>query len=1818
MTEMSLSETLEEEIKNFRTTVHESICSFGGNELGACNMNLADLDLTDDIESQRTAFLRQFTDYVPIKEARTHWKNILQKFEKKFEPTWSKQDHLAQFFNHEIDITKWILKTVTERISTPDLTTKYRSQLRQFQFSATEHLSHCEQALMYLSNAHEQLEPPLHYLKTALNHKYFQKISSFRTKCLTRTFRLFPLIRRKEILSITGNRLVDDLMEKWSPLPEVIRTYPELVTELERLANVLHIEFDIESHDGQKFTYLCEKQFFQMIGEPLGAIGTDVCSLVSDDPSIEERIEACFMESVVTNDIVKQTFENLIHPDPKCIASSLKTAGYSSAMIKELTRDKLLAYYRLILVRNVKLLMSIVESLKQQQDLKNKIDKENTAGDVLSQQFGMMRKHLLAVATIAVQENPRVNIERMFELLLTKEDEFQRAKLNVMGAFATILSNCHGKYDLKCFLSYAQMRPNLHEAIHPTFIAPFDLAIDQLKMISICMQSMITLEQLQTRSLGRLFGVNFPWFKFPGEGSDYRFDANCLGMSIFEVFPDFERLLVFLNESEEVSMEIMQSMAMRRFRYGGYVRFAVWKVLSDEIRKSLVLIDPQSYHFNIDPDVHVTNLMNSMLLNDMSYMNHNLKDNRTALKVLEFAELAWKLRQQMISIDLLLPIYHTQNQENGTQELSEYTKKLSFVEHKTNLDEIGANWKKDQLQTMVIEQNCFKLVLMIATRFNNFKSDALFINSFFEINSDTTVFQLTKSAVSEHVRQKYLRKAADALFYETVIFKSSDYSALFCGLDNIHAQWTDTARLSEMFIPFEIRSELAVLSCVERCFLKHYVATDVFVLSDGSSGSLIDNNDKISHFFVGKMSESLAIVRSRDVLKDLLEFVAVRLLLLHYVRLDSYLSHGKLKFFDSIYKEEMVWNATLFAKINSDLIRLNDSANLPCALSVFKDNLRVCSARNETVICDFIVAACDEGSRVSPEPLKKYWLSIKRELVGHSRYISTYAHIPKYLNQFFFMLDDTYKSELLNQLSLLELKVGEALLSQQSDNVISQSAEFSTKMLVTTYMKLAFYQILAGESPLSLTMEKAVLNVNNDILTKMRKRFETEISLGALLFLTGSERSAQVEIVVNKGMFQKLVDTMGEYWQREKEREMMQLIETRSQNLAQVFHAPNSQFKPDCYQKRRARGAKLPLLIVPKEADQQFLSEVTFIRTRCCTIAYESIKSVSKKDDQTVTIPVSELMNKLHQLNVLLYEYEPASRKRMTRIWGGCLEVNIKKWQMLCDQDMEANMFVKVYLQRYERMLMFGLVMRRRNDFLKLAALRDTESQIQHEHERFEKEVSAKIRAEFDLLVHDLGVEIKKAQAKFVYNHQLYCDAAKKAIGTVLNDEERIKNCMLAPVEPVKPEPEPEPLEPFPKPVTEPKTAPGSIPKSARRSMITQCASLLPEEMQLAVSKKKKRRIRIRRVESLSERVRLPNASVTRRRQSTFTGTGQTSISSSSSTKSIFDMTCKERQMMNQPKVRVRQVKVKTKEEEEKDAITKRVEESIKEVIAQNSQPQEENREPKDVIARMDKLRKEIAELDVVRKKLRIATTLSGLAVRRLYTREIAKAADDRKNLSACLWNGRRAFEEEMRELETDLHDAFQQVSKLELETETLTSELDEARKETTKLMHWKEVCLKTCDNLQKQLSKLEHVGDVNVTRLLQRISAGQDELARLTEETDELEEEITYEVREPQMEVDRARRLVARARINQMEAEKRMKRANQDFQEASQAANRIEHMMNENDRLTRENVILKNKIEGFEAQIAEMKPSQLERLYKVLGEGRKFDITPRKRFVLP
>jgi len=78
---------------------------------------------------------------------------------------------------------------------------------------------------------------------------------------LQATLKALPQVRRREIAGLAFGRLVEDVEGLRSPWPEHPASEAQLNAELARLAEALHVDCDLNSHDGHRFHYLCDKLF---------------------------------------------------------------------------------------------------------------------------------------------------------------------------------------------------------------------------------------------------------------------------------------------------------------------------------------------------------------------------------------------------------------------------------------------------------------------------------------------------------------------------------------------------------------------------------------------------------------------------------------------------------------------------------------------------------------------------------------------------------------------------------------------------------------------------------------------------------------------------------------------------------------------------------------------------------------------------------------------------------------------------------------------------------------------------------------------------------------------------------------------------------------------------------------------------------------------------------------------------------------------------------------------------------------------------------------------------------------------------------------------------------------------------------------------------------------------------------------------------------------------------------------------------------------------------------------------------------------------
>jgi hypothetical protein len=152
----------------------------------------------------------------------------------------------------------FLSRIVLERISDP-ATMAHIDEFHLFQLEITTQIEQCEYALRHLKMT--ACSPPVEYLILALKSQVSFELKTFRIGILLRLFRLFSVVRRKELIEIAGGRLAEDITAASGSLPTAVRTPEKLLSELERFPKATNVEFDIETDDGKHFTFSCGKLY---------------------------------------------------------------------------------------------------------------------------------------------------------------------------------------------------------------------------------------------------------------------------------------------------------------------------------------------------------------------------------------------------------------------------------------------------------------------------------------------------------------------------------------------------------------------------------------------------------------------------------------------------------------------------------------------------------------------------------------------------------------------------------------------------------------------------------------------------------------------------------------------------------------------------------------------------------------------------------------------------------------------------------------------------------------------------------------------------------------------------------------------------------------------------------------------------------------------------------------------------------------------------------------------------------------------------------------------------------------------------------------------------------------------------------------------------------------------------------------------------------------------------------------------------------------------------------------------------------------------
>ncbi|KAK8889420.1 hypothetical protein M9Y10_034166 [Tritrichomonas musculus] len=1943
--------------KEHQENIRAKLTKFTSNEISFFNAPFPKFfDFNDEMNQNRSHFLDQFNNYSPCFEPKLFSDRIRYKFSKEF----SSQDKscLINFLQTQIDHIKWRNKVIYDRISKPETYPLFSNYYPIYLDSTSKYSEECMLAIQSL-----QSEFPNYYcIKSIIKYDFFHHYCHFQIDNLLYTFKKFSLVRREEILSIVKESLVKDLIFDLNPasIPTIINQTDDLIDELKRLSSLLDIEFDIYAQDGQHFSYSCEKLYYKTANQTISFDYTKSVMPNIEYPSFLDRLNDDFIKNTPIDESISFSFDNLVKPSENGIDTIIKK--FSNPMIKELTRDKVTSFIRLQFCRNKIVLHSIVESIKSIEKVSKEILKEELP-NFFNEHFSIFRKIALVVSS-SVKSNSnvsKIDNDSLLEIVLDLYDQFYKYKVKVLNALREININSEEINISSIAKRFIEFRPDLIAGNHKSCIQPFQLSVNILKKIGAAIQSLINLQIFTFNEFYSLYGNYFPWFVFPKSGKKFQLNNESFPFSIFEVFPFLKKVVDFLHVSREVVLEVTESFPVRSTRYKPYFEYAIWSQLLNEMDNFIMNLTPESYAFNMKVTEKVSSTMTSPYLNDLDFILKVIDDYKGKNKLkfgVNFRNmilLGWKLQSFLIKSDICMKTYQTQLlklENNNTQQIIDF----SYGDYEFSA--ISQDWNSNELEKITAAQHRYQIALEVAVRFNNYHLDIDTIQRTLEMSQYETSLQ-PKAKIGQINRRKCIQLLPSLLFYEPNLIDEKLYSPTFCYITAARS-FTDANYVISIYMPYCIRSEITFINILERCFLHNYSDYDIFYTSTNPRDTFIVYS-KFNHFLVPTIPQSLLLDRPADVLYQVLRFISTRYQLLKYSQHDIFLSHVKNGDLEEIYHEKLLWSSSLFTKIDYELRQSQYCDDIDFSVNLINREREVFCSKQLLMIfsvLDLTVLPKKDEKRgrkeeeielYSFEMVKSYLIDMNRKITGSSSFINSSAYVQTYLDQYYYQCNEALRTELVNYKSLVDKQVGDSVFGYSEDKHSDAIYEFSVDSVRFALMRLSLFYLDKIKDPKKVTIDSIITNLTKEILLNGIQKFDNETKIQATYRANLTLKYTSLEMSFLKAKIYVITEQLKKLLKENQIEILKNQFKNEDDSVESVFNSPTTVLKPECYSERIPMKSSQQIFIPPiSSLKNQFSEEVQYVKSRFCRFLCNCISKYKQRsiDDEFISINMSEFKESIKELSDTLLIFFDESRFRMLKTWKGYIQNLLYNLRKSSDEQDNLNVFIEYFISRFNNSVYFNLAHKLKDDYIRIAHLRDRENVIIQEQELFEEQETIDIRREFDILVRDLNEEIRKAKLRFIQAKNRFYSASFNSINKIKDDPTYVDKCVRPPITnsptpPQKEEPKPEENEnknvdeikkenDVEKVVDEQKTVDEAEYFSASRikddltetkidlsaseiddneSSKLPAVSFSPENLDQENELDNSEVEAFPSFSQLGEQTGDPNSIIINSQNNAntvmFTATDKTAIieyeentkeedekvehkneeiekvedeneddekekvfqpkppeqessegemrptsmplkddnsnrprrlnlRKSSSTnpkanselaKTFGDATLTARRSINLRKFQSQKKKSKqqnkatvvtdnltvTPELPESSSMTSTS--AISDASEASDTDHQQTREMiNNVTDRIEQTKKQIEELQEYRKKLRISTTLSALAVKGIYTRMIEKVAEEKKGYSALLWRGRRLLEEDLKEKNMELKEAYKRLNDADSQIESLQEEIARTKENNVKLLHMKEFNIRQIEEFHKELKKLNYSTDINVSKLIKKIGQKQEELEDLLFEQQQMEECLYYEVREPMMKLDRMRRELTIRRGQDVDeryfrlhqqAENRTNEndafgnestgANNELSLAEQIRLKVNEYMEQNEDLKTENDDLKFQIMDLERRISELPDSR-------------------------
>ena len=1218
---------------------------------------------------------------------------------------------------------------------------EFQKQISEFDYTINKIIMKLESTEDNLTDADIQLLRDMERLR----FERFYPLNSF-----YQIFKLFPFTHKKTILTYATSLLKEHkTKENEEILPQKLTTSDEFLSELKRLSKELHIDFDIDDHDGHHYFYSCDTQFSEVLRKEILPTVVEPNPSLTETADFHEIISDFELENAQTNLLIVRKLVEILNNNVEEILDQYSDERFQMMKTIEIREEILSCWQKLSFVRNRKLLTMIMDKLilinerKQQifknctlQPLTDYEDEENIRPGTSSTRvieyvsipgFAAFRRQFILILSKILTDNPSLNLDYMFEITLIHELNYLIAKANLMHIYLVISQHSISPLVLSIANKLFESRPDISLFISgKQKSAKTAFLIETEKLTSIA-KAFSTFISLQTQH--ELFIQKVQQQKtFVGEN--------------FIVMTDLENLAFFIRDEEKINADICHSMFVNTHLYKDYVSIGIWKELE---------------HFTKTFRTY-TNYPFPLLQTDLIHIPlDNTKDGTDALaqQVLNHHQ-----RIEIIKTTDLLPFYNSQCSMNNRETIDELV--------------------KDSYHSQMV----FNCQLKSCIMYNNYASDGEFIRTFGD--TDFFYYSLPPSSHFSTIVDKIQLREQGLQFRvheppprekkgETE--QNNGNITLNQNLDDKKPNEEAKKSLAETYYPNTI---MTAMRC-DFCFLM--VLQIEFIHQNHESTSLKPTkffDDQVNPFAQLTLDECLSIKTTRD----LLEICLIRTRLMFLSRFEFSTSFRREKCFEMLATNTFNNSSSYIIHLITELQSM-DTSNSKLVLDFLKECEDIEILRLLTALIYFIINNIEKpppviekivGRRIQSKlsqveaPLKQLYAAIQgKDLHMEEKWNNINRYIPLWLRQMLYFAGDNARSAFHESIKKIDDLISDALVHSKLKGEYESPLPY-LKTLYTRYLLHVVFNEVSNEKSFKNIDPISCIETFCQKDYELGKFYQDKFTKTTFVDIGKIE---DTKIGENQAEIKKYHVYIDDFIMPEQESLVIDQYEKMHDAMTKIMNSNTPSLKPDIYSKKKVEGRRNEVYLPdPVDLSHQFAIEMRYDISRIIQNVCENIQ-VSHIDETTINI--EKLKTLLERTTNEIENEISLSRKILYQTWPSTITSALS----LFDQNNDIIHLLDFYLQKLaadaEYSSNIEIQMHLAPQIYELNSLQDKYRRSVREYRIFNREKERETRNYFDQVLTDISIEINNRKSHFGSVHDSFFASALDNLADLMTGEERVK-----------------------------------------------------------------------------------------------------------------------------------------------------------------------------------------------------------------------------------------------------------------------------------------------------------------------------------------------------------------------------------------------------------------------------------------------------------